>query len=207
MFNERSQKRLKGVNPRLIEVLRAVRERTGINFEVSEGLRNAERQRQLVAQGKSQTMNSRHLTGNAVDIHLVNPDGTANWDFEAYRPVATAAKQIAGELGYDDLVWGGDWKTLKDGVHFQVGGKNPAQRQAPQVAPSSPPAREMAAPIPPVFAEHALPSNAITQPEQEAQNALYQPSYTGLDPNAFRNDLNPVQMMSFYDNPYLRALT
>jgi hypothetical protein len=76
----------------------------------------------MVAQGKSQTMNSRHLTGNAADIFIQNPDGSANWDFEAYRPVAEIAKEVAAEKGYDDLVWGGDWKTLKDGVHFQMGG-------------------------------------------------------------------------------------
>jgi hypothetical protein len=105
----------------LTETEKRARER-GIEIQVSETKRDADRQADMVAQGKSQTMNSRHLTGNAADIFIQNPDGSANWDFEAYRPVAEIAKEVAAEKGYDDLVWGGDWKTLKDGVHFQMGG-------------------------------------------------------------------------------------
>lgn len=62
------------------------------------------------------------MTGNAADIHIRNPDGSPNWDFNSYVPVANIAKQVATEMGVPDLVWGGDWKTLKDGVHFQIGG-------------------------------------------------------------------------------------
>lgn len=125
LFGQQSQKRLSGVDPRLVEVLNLTRQRTGIPFEVTEGMRDADRQKQLVAAGKSQTMNSRHLHGNATDIHIKNPDGSVNWDFEAYRPIADEAKKVAAELGYNDFVWGGDWKSLKDGVHFQIGGNTP----------------------------------------------------------------------------------
>jgi hypothetical protein len=124
-FTDQSLKRLQGINPLLADVLKETERRaleSGIKIEVSEGLRDPARQQSLVAQGKSQTLRSKHLTGNAVDVHIRNPDGTPNWDFEAYRPVAEIAKAVAAEKGVPDLVWGGDWKTLKDGVHFQIGG-------------------------------------------------------------------------------------
>jgi hypothetical protein len=91
-------------------------------FQITEGMRDAERQAQMVAEGKSQTQNSRHLVGNAVDIALMGPDGQPNWNFEDYRPIAETAKSVAAELGIPDFVWGGDWESLRDGVHFQVGG-------------------------------------------------------------------------------------
>lgn len=133
-WNDTSAGRTQGVDPRLIEIMRLTRERTGLPFEISEGLRDQERQRQMVEQGKSQTYNSRHLTGNALDIWLPDGKGGLVGDYNAYRPIADAAKQVAAELGHDGFVWGGDWKTLKDGVHFQLGGG-----QAPNVAaPASP---------------------------------------------------------------------
>lgn len=125
-FSTRSKEMLKGVNPTLAELMYRVEEQHPDAFEITEGLRSRERQAQMVAEGKSQTMNSRHLGGNAVDIVATGPDGQPNWDFEAYRPIAETAKATAAALGIPDFVWGGDWKTLKDGVHFQVGGPSVA---------------------------------------------------------------------------------
>lgn len=110
-----------GVEPKLIDLLSRVRKETGVNFRLNEGKRSTERQKELVASGASQTMNSRHIHGNAADIVILNEDGSANWDFKSYKPVAEAAKRIAAEMGIDNFVWGGDWKSLRDGVHFQVG--------------------------------------------------------------------------------------
>lgn len=123
-WNERSIARKRGVDPRLIEILNITRQRTGIPFQITEGLRDIERQRELLTQGKSQTLNSKHLTGNALDIHIPDGKGGVNWDFEAYRPIGAMAKQVAQELGYNDFTWGGDWKSLRDGVHFQIGGQH-----------------------------------------------------------------------------------
>lgn len=111
--------RLHGVDPRIDEVVRQAAGNLGITIGVSEGLRSEERQKKMVAEGKSQTMNSKHLHGGAADYFIVGPDGKPNWDFEAYRPLAEEAKRIAAEKGYEGFGWGGDWKTLKDGVHFQ----------------------------------------------------------------------------------------
>lgn len=89
-----------------------------IDFKVLEGLRTVGRQRQLVAAGASRTMNSRHLTGHAVDLGaLVNKK--VRWDWPLYAIIAKAMKTAAKELGVP-LEWGGDWKTFKDGPHFQL---------------------------------------------------------------------------------------
>lgn len=125
-FNARSKELLKGVNPTLAELMTAVEAQHPDAFEITEGMRSRDRQAQMVAEGKSQTMNSRHLTGNAVDIAMMGPGGSVNWDFEAYRPIADTAKATAAAMGIPDFVWGGDWKTLKDGVHFQIGGPSVA---------------------------------------------------------------------------------
>jgi len=121
-FNARSKAMLAEVNPKLAELMYAIEAQHPDAFEITEGLRTKERQADMVAQGKSQTMNSKHLGGNAVDIMMLGPGGSANWDFEAYRPIADTAKATAAQMGIADFVWGGDWKTLKDGVHFQIGG-------------------------------------------------------------------------------------
>lgn len=121
-FNARSKALLEGVNPTLAELMTAVEAQHPDAFEISEGMRTRDRQAQMVAEGKSQTMNSKHLGGNAVDIAIAGPDGKPNWNFEDYRPLADTAKAVAAQMGIPDFGWGGDWRTLKDGVHFQVGG-------------------------------------------------------------------------------------
>jgi peptidoglycan L-alanyl-D-glutamate endopeptidase CwlK len=159
-FSPKSEARLNEVDPKLAELMRRVEAAHPDAFEITEARRTPERQADLVAQGKSQTYKSKHLTGNAVDIALMGPDGKPNWDFEAYRPIAATAKAVAAELGIPDFVWGGDWKTLKDGVHFQVGGPGSpamASAQAPAgTAPAAPAGMAtVTAPAPVVPAENA----------------------------------------------------
>jgi peptidoglycan LD-endopeptidase CwlK len=121
-FNARSKQLLAQVDPVLADLMFRVEAKHPDAFEITEGMRDAARQAQLVAEGKSQTYNSKHLTGNAVDIAMIGPDGKPNWDFEAYRPIADTAKAVAAEIAAPNFVWGGDWKSLRDGVHFQIGG-------------------------------------------------------------------------------------
>lgn len=121
-FNARSKATLSSINPTLAELMMEVERRHPDAFEIGEGMRDIETQKKYVAEGKSQTMNSKHLHGNAVDIVMGADTGTPNWNFEDYRPIADTAKAVAAEMGIPDFVWGGDWKTLKDGVHFQIGG-------------------------------------------------------------------------------------
>jgi len=117
-FSKRSLDRLAGVHPDIVAVLNLAIGRTPIDFTVLEGLRTVERQRQLVREGASKTMNSRHLSGHAVDIAPLL-DGVVSWDWPLYHRLAPVMKQAAEELRVD-LEWGGDWRTFKDGPHWQL---------------------------------------------------------------------------------------
>lgn len=117
-FSQRSIDNLKGVHPDLVAVMHRALEITPIDFVVIEGMRTVERQKQLVASGASKTMNSRHLTGHAVDI-VPYVGGTIRWDWPLYDALAPAVKAAAKELGIS-IVWGGDWATFRDGPHFEL---------------------------------------------------------------------------------------
>lgn len=115
-LSELSLSRLEGVNPNLVKVVKRAIEISGVDFRVSEGLRTKERQAELVRKGASQTMNSRHLTGDAVDLVAI-VDGQVSWDFNYYYTIAKAVAQASSELGV--LVrWGGAWTVItnKDGT-------------------------------------------------------------------------------------------
>lgn len=112
-LNERSRKNLAGVHPDLVAVVERARERC--DFLVTEGLRTKERQAFLVKAGKSQTQNSRHLYGLAVD--LCDCDGC--YDIPDMHEIAKAMKAAAIELEVP-IRWGGDWKTFKDTPHFEL---------------------------------------------------------------------------------------
>ena len=110
--------RLKGVHPDLIRVVKRAIGLTPVDFRVLEGVRTLERQKQLVAAGASRTLNSRHLTGHAVDLGaLIN--GKVAWDWPLYPKIAAAVKQAAKEEGVP-IVWGGDWPRFRDGPHFEL---------------------------------------------------------------------------------------
>lgn len=117
-FSQRSENNLKGVNPDLVKIVRRALQLSPVDFGITEGLRTVERQRQLIAAGKSQTMNSRHISGHAVDV-FAYPTSAGSWEWKYYEQIATAFKQAAKELNIP-VEWGGDWKTLKDGPHFQL---------------------------------------------------------------------------------------
>ncbi|MBY4850898.1 M15 family metallopeptidase [Serratia marcescens] len=95
-FGQRSEKNLEGVNPALVKVVRRALELSSVDFGVIEGLRSRERQVELVATGKSKTMNSRHLTGHAVDLMPVGADWN---DYKCWLPVLVAMRQAGEELG------------------------------------------------------------------------------------------------------------
>ena len=118
ILNERSRKRLQGVHGDLVRVVLRAAEITEVDFVVTEGVRTQARQKQLVASGASKTMKSRHLTGHAVDLAAVVA-GAVRWDWPLYHKLAAAMKRASAELGVP-LEWGGDWKTFKDGPHFQL---------------------------------------------------------------------------------------
>lgn len=127
-LDARSITRLHGVHPDLVAIVNRAAEVTAQPFIVTEGLRTLERQKKLVEAGASQTLRSRHLTGHAVDLAaFIDMDGTGDytsgdnirWDWPFYKTLSIAMKDAAKELNLP-IEWGGDWKTFKDGPHFQL---------------------------------------------------------------------------------------
>lgn len=117
-FSANDRKKLAGVHPALQKVFKRVEETTPIPIRILEGRRSKARQRQLVARGASRTMHSKHLTGHAVDVApLVG--GRVSWDWPLYYRLEKIIKRAARDVGVD-IEWGGDWKSFKDGPHWQV---------------------------------------------------------------------------------------
>ena len=122
-LSKKSRDRLAGVHPDLIKVVERAIEITEIDFAVLEGVRSKTRQEHLVKAGASQTLNSRHIPGRdglakAVDLGAW-VDGQVDWSWPLYHKIAKAMKTAAQELGVP-IEWGGDWRTFKDGPHFQL---------------------------------------------------------------------------------------
>ncbi len=115
-LSKRSLKALEGVHPDLVAVVKRAIKITPVDFVVIEGLRTEETQREYVRRGVSKTMNSRHLTGHAVDLAVWL--GTVRWELALYKELAPAIKQAARDVdvtvqwGYD--LWG--W----DAPHWQL---------------------------------------------------------------------------------------
>ncbi len=114
----RSSRNLADVHPDLVKVARRALELSPIDFVITEGRRSVARQKELFAAGATRTMNSRHLTGHAVDFAaLVGKE--IRWDWPLYARIAAAFKQAAQEL-HVPIIWGGDWKSFKDGPHVEL---------------------------------------------------------------------------------------
>ncbi|AUH51663.1 peptidase M15 [Chromobacterium sp. ATCC 53434] len=118
-FSERSLRLMDGVHPDLVKVVRRAMENTPSDFVVLEGVRSPERQQQLFQNGASRTLNSRHLTGHAIDLAPWIDQQIPWQDWPAFAALAQTMKLAARELGIP-ITWGGDWKNLKDGPHFEL---------------------------------------------------------------------------------------
>ena len=117
-LSKKSLAKLSEVNPDLQKLVKNAIGLSTIDFGISEGMRTKERQQLLYDSGKSQTMNSRHLTGHAVDVYAWK-DGAVSWEFEDYETINVAFSQAA-KLTNIPYVWGGSWKSFKDGPHFEL---------------------------------------------------------------------------------------
>ncbi len=107
VLSERSLSRLEGVNDRLSKVVKSAIDYTKIDFGVTCGLRTVEEQKELVESGASQTMNSKHLDGNAVDlVAYIGPK--ISWELNVYDDVAEAIKTAAMEHDLS-IRWGAAW--------------------------------------------------------------------------------------------------
>jgi peptidoglycan L-alanyl-D-glutamate endopeptidase CwlK len=118
ILGQRSLTRLDGVHPDLVRVVKKAAILSDLDFMVLEGLRTVERQKQLVSQGASKTMNSRHITGHAVDLAPMI-GGKVRWDWPLYHKLAKVIKAAAADEKVP-LQWGGDWRAFKDGPHWEL---------------------------------------------------------------------------------------
>lgn len=129
-LTSRDEERLKGVHPDLVRVVRRAAAEMpdcpqgGLRFMVVEGLRTRERQAQLLKQGATTTMRSRHLTGHAIDLApILDTDGDGDvelsWHWPHFHRLAGYIKAAAMAEGVR-VEWGGDWREFKDGPHWQL---------------------------------------------------------------------------------------
>lgn len=108
-LSKRSLTSLSGVRPELVSVVHRAIQLTKVDFAVTEGLRTIERQRELVAKGASQTMDSKHLTGEAVDL-VAFLGSRISWELSLYDDIADAMRSAALEVGFP-LRWGAAWNV------------------------------------------------------------------------------------------------
>jgi hypothetical protein len=106
-LSKRSLGRLEGVKEPLVDVVKRAIEITSIDFGITQGLRDIEEQRLLVSKGASQTMKSKHLTGDAVDV-VAYLGPRVSWEISLYDEIASAFKKAATELNVP-IRWGGAW--------------------------------------------------------------------------------------------------
>jgi len=106
-LSKRSLDKLEGVTHNLVNVVHKAIQLTKVDFGVVYGLRTLEEQKKLVAAGKSQTLKSKHLDGNAVDL-MAYIDGKGCWELNVYDDLADAMKAAAIEEGVP-MRWGAAW--------------------------------------------------------------------------------------------------
>ncbi|WP_319495994.1 M15 family metallopeptidase [uncultured Cohaesibacter sp.] len=187
ILSARDERLLIGVHPDLVKVIRRAAEISPVRFRVTEGTRTLSKQRQLVASGASKTMNSRHITGHAVDLTPLidlNHDGKFStkelYHWPSYYKLAPYLKQAAKDVGVS-IEWGGDWRTFKDGPHWQLPWKKyPAKHTASQAA--------------------SLMGHAPYQDETEKQAAVRDSVPTVALGGAALNEANPLEALSNMSN-------
>ena len=122
-FSKRSLKKMAKVHPDLVAVAKLAINITAVDFGVTEGHRTLDRQKQLKAAGASRTLKSRHLIqpdgyAHALDV-VAYLNGRVNWSWPLYTQIAKAFKTAAKKKKVR-ITWGGDWKSFRDGPHFQI---------------------------------------------------------------------------------------
>lgn len=130
----RSISRLQDVHPDLVRVVHRAAAASDLDFMVLEGWRTLDRQKQLLAAKATRTLNSRHLTGHAVDLAPML-GGTVRWDWSLYHRLADVMREASLHENVP-IRWGGTWKLLSaiqgpvtakilsrsfpDGPHFEL---------------------------------------------------------------------------------------
>lgn len=109
-----------GVNGDLMRVYQRAQQLSAVKFHIHEGLRSIERQKEMVDRKWSHTMNSKHLTGRAIDVRANGDPAVGDLDAKKYAEINRAMKQASDELGVP-IQWGGNsFGSFKDVPHFQL---------------------------------------------------------------------------------------
>nr|DAI40686.1 MAG TPA: L alanyl D glutamate peptidase endolysin [Caudoviricetes sp.] len=146
VLSDASIEKMKGVHPKLIELMKKAISNSPYDFKIIQGLRTAEYQNSLYQQGRTRpgkivtkldgyNRKSNHQAkadgyGHAVDIAVCGHyDQNGNYvkcttDVEMFDnkklvEISRHVKAIAKEIGLE-IVWGGDWKTLYDTPHYEL---------------------------------------------------------------------------------------
>jgi peptidoglycan L-alanyl-D-glutamate endopeptidase CwlK len=109
-LGKRSLEELEGVHSDLIAVVKRAIEITVQDFSVHDGIRTLEEQRRLVERGASQTLDSRHITGHAVDL-VPYINGKLRWEWDPIYDIADAVRTAAREKDIP-IRWGGSWDVV-----------------------------------------------------------------------------------------------
>ena len=118
-WSARSLRNLEGIHPDLRRLADAVLARSTHDLTVLDGggLRTVQQAQQNAAAGTG-VLNSRHLTGDAVDLVTLT-DGKVDWtNLSAFRETAETIATVAAELGIP-IVQGCDWDC--DGIMGEAG--------------------------------------------------------------------------------------
>lgn len=112
-----SSSRLIDVQVDLARCVRRAIEITEQDFQVFEGLRDIERQRELVAKGASRTLDSYHLADKHGQSHAVDLvpfiAGRVQWQDGPCLAVARAMHRAA-KMTQVPVTWGGTWGLLTE---------------------------------------------------------------------------------------------
>lgn len=117
--------KLKGVHPDLVRVVKRAAQMRNDDpgFVITCGPRTLKEQKELLKAGATTTLKSRHIPGKNGFAHAVDlaatVGGKIRWDWPLYHILAATIKAAAKEEKVP-LEWGGDWKSFKDGPHFQL---------------------------------------------------------------------------------------
>ena len=104
----RSLGKLEGVHPKLVDTVKEAIKVSLVDFGVIYGVRSLAEQKRLFEAGRSQTMKSKHLTGDAVDL-MAYVSGRASWELNLYDDIADAMKEAAVREGVK-IRWGAAWQ-------------------------------------------------------------------------------------------------
>ena len=119
--------RLGKVHPDLVKIIIVAAKSLKYDITIIEGDRSESAQALNLKAGKSRTKRSRHVRTNnkngyacAVDMAPLLPNGTIPWNrWDAFEALNGSMMKAAKQLGIP-VEWGGDWKTFKDGDHWQL---------------------------------------------------------------------------------------